>query len=116
LDATTTMDGMRVCVPITTAGTVEPRWGRADRVAVADVEDGAVSDWTEFDVGWGALHDSAPEGAHHARIARFLRDHQVQAIAVSHVGAGMQRMLTTMGIRIQTGHSGDARAAITRLT
>jgi predicted Fe-Mo cluster-binding NifX family protein len=106
---------MKVCVPITSAGTVDPRWGRADRVAVADVQDGAVRDWTEFDVGWGALHDSGPEGAHHARIARFLRDHEVQAVAVEHVGAGMQRMLTTMGVRIDAGHVGDARAAVTSL-
>lgn len=107
---------MKVCVPITSAGTVDPRWGRAERVAVADVQDRTVSDWIEFDVGWGTLHDSGPEGAHHARIARFLRDHQIQAVAVDHVGAGMQRMLTTMGIRIDSGHGGDARAAVTRLS
>jgi predicted Fe-Mo cluster-binding NifX family protein len=107
---------MNVCVPITSAGTVDPRWGRAERVAVADVQDGTVCDWTEFDVGWDALHDSGAEGAHHARIVRFLRDHQVQAVAVDHVGAGMQRMLTTMGVRIHAGHAGDARAAVTRLT
>lgn len=106
------MEGMKVCVPITRTGTVDPRWGRADRVAVADVAGGTVSDWTEFDVGWGSLHDSGPEGAHHARIVRFLRDHQVQVVAVDHVGVGMQRMLATMGIRIDTEHSGDARAAV----
>jgi predicted Fe-Mo cluster-binding NifX family protein len=110
------MEGMKVCVPITSAGTVDARWGRAERVAVAEVEDGTVRDWTEFDVGWETLHDSGPEGAHHTRIARFLRDHRVQAVAVDHVGAGMQRMLTTMGIRIDTGHRGDARAAATRLS
>jgi len=116
VDATRHHGSMKVCVPITGAGTVDPRWGRAERVAVADVQDGSVCDWTEFDVGWGALHDSGPEGAHHARIARFLRDHQVQTIAVDHVGAGMQRMLTTMGVRIDTGRVGDARVAVTRLT
>lgn len=109
------MDGMKICIPITSAGTVDSRWGRAERVAVADVENGTVAEWTEFDVGWGMLHDTGPPGAHHARIARFLRDHQVQAVAVDHVGMGMQRMLTTMGIRIDTGHSGDARVAASRL-
>ena len=88
---------MRVCVPITAEGQVDPRWGRADRVAVASVADGQITDWQEFTVGWGTLHDVGTEGAHHARVARFLRDNQVQPVAVRHVGPGMQRMLGSMG-------------------
>lgn len=109
------MESMKIAVPVTSTGTVDPRWGRADRVAVADVENGTVAGWTEFDVGWGALHDTGTEGGHHARVARFLREQGVQAVAVDHLGDGMRRMLTTMGIRIDTGHSGQARAAVTRL-
>jgi predicted Fe-Mo cluster-binding NifX family protein len=106
---------MKVCVPISGDGEVDPRWGRAGRVAVADVENRNIVAWTEFDVGWGALHDNGPEGAHHARIARFLREHAVEAVVVDHVGTGMQRMLTTMGIHIDTGHRGPARAAVAGL-
>lgn len=106
---------MKVCVPITSDGTVDPRWGRAQRVAVADVEAGEVRDWQEFDVGWGDLHDTGGEGAHHARIARFLRENGVQAVAVGHMGPGMVRMLDTMGIRIVADNSGDARAAVAHL-
>jgi len=102
---------MRVCVPVTADGRVDPRWGRADRVAVAEVADGEIRGWQEFTVGWGRLHDQGTEGAHHARVARFLRDSQVQAIAVHHVGAGMQRMLDSMAIRVVTGLDGDARSA-----
>lgn len=102
---------MRVCVPITGDGQVDPRWGRADRVAVADVIDGEICGWQEFTVGWGTLHDQGTEGSHHARVARFLRDHQVQAVAVQHVGPGMQRMLGSMAIRLVTGAGGDARSA-----
>ena len=47
-------------------------------------------------MAWGTLHDQGTEGAHHARVARFLWDNQVQAIAVGHVGPGMQRMLGSM--------------------
>jgi predicted Fe-Mo cluster-binding NifX family protein len=104
---------MRVCVPITTEGQVDPRWGRADRVAVASVIDGEIADWQEFPVGWGRLHDEGTEGAHHARVARFLRDNQVQAVAVHHVGLGMQRMLASMAIRVVDGLGGDARSAAT---
>lgn len=102
---------MRVCVPITAEGEVDPRWGRAERLAVADVTDGEIRDWQEFTVGWGTLHDQGTEGAHHARVARFLRDNQVQAVAVQHVGPGMERMLASMSIRVVSGLGGDARSA-----
>ena len=102
---------MRVCVPITAGGQVDPRWGRADRVAVADVAAGEIHEWQEFTVAWGTLHDQGTEGAHHARVARFLLDNQVKAIAVHHVGPGMQRMLGSMAIRVVDGLGGDARGA-----
>jgi predicted Fe-Mo cluster-binding NifX family protein len=102
---------MRVCVPVTADGQVDPRWGRAGRVAVADVTDGEIHDWQEVTVAWGTLHDQGTEGAHHARIARFLRDNQVQAVAVHHVGPGMQRMLGSMQIQVVAGLGGDARTA-----
>jgi predicted Fe-Mo cluster-binding NifX family protein len=102
---------MKVCVPISADGQVDPRWGRADRVAVAEVADGEIHGWTEFAVGWGTLHDQGTEGAHHARVARFLLDNQIDTVAVSHLGPGMQRMLGTMAIRVVTGPGGDARSA-----
>jgi predicted Fe-Mo cluster-binding NifX family protein len=102
---------MKVCVAITADCQVDPRWGRAGRVAVAQVAAGQIRDWQEFPVAWGTLHDQGTEGAHHPRIARFLRDNQVQAIAAHHVGPGMQRILGSMAIRVVTGLSGDARKA-----
>ena len=105
-------DVMKVCVPVDHDGNVDPRWGRASRVAVADVADGAVQDWREYDVNWDTLHDEGTEGAHHARIARFLRDHAVEAVVVAHVGPGMQRMLDTMNIHVTGGCAGDARQAV----
>jgi hypothetical protein len=39
---------MMVCVPVTADGQVDPHWGRAGRVAVADVADGQIRDWQEF--------------------------------------------------------------------
>lgn len=102
---------MKVCVPVTADGQVDPRWGRAERVAVADVTDGEIRGWQEFAVGWGELHDQGTEGAHHARVARFLRDNQIEAVAVQHVGPGMERMLASMSIRTVTGLGGNARSA-----
>lgn len=105
---------MKVCLPITPDGAIDPRWGRAERVAVATVANGQFRDWREFEVGWGTLHDQGSEGAHHARVAKFLRDNGIDAVGVEHVGPGMRRMLDTMGIRIITDVTGDARDAAAR--
>ncbi len=103
--------GVKVCVPVTPDGAIDPRWGRAQRVAVATVAGCEVQDWQEFQVDWDALHNLGSEGAHHARVATFLRDNGIEAIGVNHVGPGMRRMLETMGIRLVTDIAGDAREA-----
>lgn len=104
---------MVVCVPVTMEGLLDPRWGRADRVAIADATADGIADWQEFDVGWSALHDVGTEGSHHARVARFLRDHHVEVVVADHMGPGMVRMLEQMGLATYLGASGDARAAVT---
>jgi predicted Fe-Mo cluster-binding NifX family protein len=103
---------VRVCVPVTQAGTVDPRWGRADRVAVAEVSDGRLTGWEEFHVQWGDLHDSGTEGSHHARVVRFLRDQHVEVVVADHMGAGMMHVMERMGIKVFLGGSGDARTAV----
>src|SRR5664279_4459074 len=103
---------VNICVPITASGDVAPRWGRADRVAVAEVSDGIIRDWREFEVGWSTEHDASTEGAHHARIATFLLDNKIAAVAVEHVGPGMQRMLDTMNVAVFADRSGSAREAV----
>ena len=55
---------MRVCVPVTHDGQVDPRWGRASRVAVADVRAGAVTGWQVFDEGEYASHLAGRQGNH----------------------------------------------------
>ena len=102
---------MRMCVPVTQTGLVERGWGRADRVAIADVAED-IRAWEEFDVGWGTLHDTGTEGSHHARVARFLIDHGVEAVVVNHMGEGMVVMLQRMGLKVFSGISGDARQAV----
>lgn len=104
---------MIFCIPVSGDGSTTPSWGRAHRVAVGSVAaDGGISDWEEFDVGWDTLHDEGTEGAHHARVARFLIDHRVKLVVAEHMGPGMTRMLTTMRIRVALGLGGDARAAV----
>lgn len=100
---------MIVCLAVTQQGFVDPRWGRAERVAVAEVSGNGIESWHEFDVGWASLHDSGTEGGHHARVARFLRDHAVEAVVANHMGPDMEHMLGKMGIEVRLGATGRAR-------
>lgn len=101
---------MKVCITLTPDGHAGGGFGRAPRVAVATVEDGAVTAWDEHAVGWDALHDEGTEGGHHARIARFLIDNGVGAVAAGHIGPPMVNQLGKMGIAVTMGVEGDARA------
>ena len=102
---------MVFCVPVMRDGSIDPRWGRADRVAIAQVAKGVIGDWQEFDVGWSTLHDEGEEGSHHARVARFLLDHRVEAVIAGHMGEPMVHMLEQLGLDVNLGASGDARQA-----
>ena len=103
---------MIVCVPVTADGSLDARWGRADRVAIAEVKEGTIARWEEFEVGWGTLHDEGTEGSHHARVARFLQDHQIEVVVADHMGPPMVNMLQQMGLEVRLGAAGDARGAV----
>lgn len=103
---------MKVCVPVTDKGQIGPRWGKADRLAVADVTNGEITDWQEVEVGWAELHDQGTEGSHHARVVRFLRDHHIEMVLAGHMGTAMHNTLQKMGLRVHLGVAGDARAAV----
>ena len=103
---------MIVCAPVTSEGMIDPRWGRADWVAVADVVDGEIVSWRQIEVSWSRLHDEGTPGSHHARVVGFLRDQHVEAVVVNHMGDGMTRMLGTLGLPVHLGAAGDARTAV----
>ena len=103
---------MIVCAPVTSEGMIDPRWGRADWVAVVYLVDGEVLSWRQVEVSWSRLHDEGTPGSHHARVVRFLRDQHVEAVVAHHIGDGMVRMLDTMGLPMHLGAAGDARAAV----
>lgn len=103
---------MIVCLAVTPDGLLGPRWGRAERVAVVDLRDGGIDSWKEFEVGWAELHDLGPEGGHHARVARFLREHGVDVVVATHVGPGMEQMLGKLGIDLRLASAGRASDAV----
>ena len=102
---------MVVCVPVTAEGLIDPRWGRADRVAIAEVTADGIGTWQEHEVGWDALHDAGTEGSHHARVARFVKEHHVDAVLANHMGPPMVHMLERMGVKVWLGAMGNAREA-----
>ncbi len=107
---------MIVAVPVTDDGMIDPGWGRAGRVAVADVQAGTIASWQAFDVRWDQLHDVGTEGGHHARVAVFLREHGVETVVAHHMGPPMLNMLDKMGIHVALEASGDARRAVLATT
>lgn len=102
---------MIVGVTTTPDGAVGGGLGRAQTMAVADVRDGEIAAWTEVAVGWGDLHGSEPEGTHHARIVRFVREHGLECVVTSGLGDGMRTTMAKLGVVVRTDLVGEARAA-----
>ena len=102
---------VRVAIPTTPDGLIDHSWGRAPRVTIAQVDNGTLTEWHEFDVQWDRLHDQDGEGGHHARVARFLLDNKVERVVAQHVGPGMTVMLERMAIDVDLDVNGDARMA-----
>ena len=100
-----------VCVPVTADRQVAGSWGRAERLALVSVLDGRAVEWVEHEVAWDRLHDEGTEGAHHARVARFLREQRVDVVLAEHMGTPMQNMIDKLGIQSRLGVRGDATAA-----
>ena len=104
---------MNVMIPVRPDGSVEPRFGKAPMVAVAQVDDnGHIADWQTFKVEWDRLHDEGTEGTRHARIVRFLREHDVVACVATHAGIGMQRTLAAMNIPLLSATLPQARQSV----
>jgi Uncharacterized conserved protein len=103
---------MIIAIPVTEDGLVDPRFGKAQSVAVAQVDDGKIDSWNVHQVGWGELHDQGTHGSHHARIVRFLRENDVEAVVINHCGAPMMNTMQKMGLSIAVNAAGQAQEAV----
>ena len=103
---------MIVATPVTATGQSAAAWGKAHWIAVASVEDGAVAAWQVHEVAWDVSHDEGTHGSHHARIVRFLKEHEIAAVVVDHMGPGMVQVMETMKIPLLAASPGDAQASI----
>jgi Dinitrogenase iron-molybdenum cofactor. len=103
---------MIIAIPVTPDGAVEERWAgpRGSR---------SPPWWTDAS-RTGRSTPSAgtspttrgTEGAHHARVVRFLRENGVTHVVVDHMGAGMRHTLGKLGIEILPVRSPFAREAV----
>ena len=109
-ESTATVSDSSVILAISLQGAqVGGGLGKAHTMAVARVVDGAVASWEEHEVGWDELHGQGPEGTHHGRIVRFMRDNSVEAVVTGHIGAPMINTLTKLGVLPIVDATGDAR-------
>jgi len=104
---------MRVTIPVTPQGGVEERFGRAPLMAVATVNGGEITEWTVHEVQWDRLHDEGAHGQHHARIVRFMREHDVERVGFAHMGPPMIQTLFKLGmVLVQVDPEMDAKDAV----
>ena len=83
--------------------------GRAHWMAIATIEGGEITNWEEFEVGWDELHGTGAPGTHHARIVRFMREHDAQAVVTGHMGPPMVNTMTKLKCRPFTEMFGNAK-------
>jgi len=96
-----------------TGDNVSEGLGRAQTMAVANVENGQIDSWQTYNVRWDLTHDlPSGHGAQHARITEFMTEHEVDAVVSGHVGPPMVYALSQMGIGVLQEAEGDARQAV----
>lgn len=74
--------------------------------------EGHIVDWTVHQVGWDVSHDQGAPGSHHDRVVAFLTAQGITHAVVDHMGPGMLRTLSALGIGVISGAAGDARRAV----
>ncbi|NLI83856.1 MAG: hypothetical protein GX440_00360 [Propionibacterium sp.] len=107
------MGPMKLTVPIAEDGQIDSRFGRAARMAVGTVtDDGQLTDWQVYEVGWDVLHDQSEHGQHHARVVRFLKDNQVDRVIFVQAGQSMLHTIDKMGLLMVQAPVMDAKDAV----
>lgn len=103
---------IKFIIPITESGEVDGGFGKAYKVAVGTFDNGTINDWQEVVVDWRTSHDAGTHGSHHARIVKFLLEHEITHVLTGHMGESMQNTITKMHLQLRLDLAGDARTAV----
>lgn len=106
------MNAITIAIPITVDGAVFERLAKAPLVATCVLRDGEVVDWTEHAVGWDQTYGVDVMGNHHARVMRFMQEHNVTDVVAADVCDNMRRSLEAKDVTLHADFAGDARAAV----
>ncbi|TCS83687.1 NifB/NifX family molybdenum-iron cluster-binding protein [Tepidibacillus fermentans] len=118
---------MKVAVAVLPNGKVNTHFGRANKLALATIENGQITKWEEVAVPFAETHgnhdhhhDHDHEHHHHAPghhegIKNWLVDHEVDMVLLDHAGPGMQKVMSETDIKIVVGAKGNAKEAVQAL-
>lgn len=103
---------VKFLIPVTENGEVDGGFGKAYRVAVGVFDGSEITEWNEEVVDWRTAHDEGTHGSHHARIVKYLREHEVTHVLTGHMGESMQNTISKLQLELKLNLSGDARTAV----
>jgi len=117
---------VKVAVAVLPNGMVNAHFGRANKLALATVENGQISKWEEVEVPFAESHGDhdhhhdhdhhdhehhhAPD--HHEGIKNFLVEQGVDMVLLDHAGPGMQKVMNETDIKIVVGAKGNAKEVV----
>lgn len=105
---------MKIATPVLPNGMVNAHFGRAKRIAIADVENGQITEWKEIDVPFAEEHDHHNghhhdhgnhdhhhhHHGHHESMKNFMIENGVDIVLVEHAGPGMVRVFNDTDIKL----------------
>lgn len=121
---------MKIAVAVLPNGMVNAHFGRADKLAFANIENGQITEWEEVSVPFAASHgdhghhhdhDHQHEhghhhaSGHHESIKDFLVESGVNLVLLDHAGPGMKLVQEQTDIKIVVGAQGNAKEAVQAL-
>lgn len=124
---------VKVAIAVLPNGMINAHFGRANKLAVATIENGQITKWEEVDVPFAETHGDhdhhdhdhdhdhghehhhhhAP--GHHEGIKNVLVQSGVDMVLLDHAGPGMQKVMNETDIKIVVGAKGNARESIQAL-
>lgn len=127
---------MKVAVAVLPNGMINSHFGRAEKIALATIENKQIVDWQELEVPFADTHEDHGHHQHdhhdhdhdhhqhnhhhhgpgHVKgIKAFLVDQHVDLVLLDHAGPGMRTIQNEIEIKVVVGAKGNAKEAVQEL-